>query len=383
VTEIIKILFLAAVGLIFFSYFGYPLSIYFISLIWEKRVKKAAISPNVTLIITAYNEENRIKQKLENTLNLEYPKIKLHVIVVSDGSTDRTNAIVKDYEKNGFELLAITERRGKENAQKEAVNRAKGEVLVFTDVATQLSPEGLKEIVSNFADPSVGCVSSEDKLIGKDGKPSGEGFYVRYEMWLRRLESRVNSLVGLSGSFFAARKAVCEDFSGELQSDFRTVLNSMKLGLRGVSDPRAIGYYLDISDEKLEFDRKVRTVVRGLTVFFRHLEFLNVFRHGLFSYQYLCHKLFRWLVPVFLCIAFISNLILAARSSPFFILLLGQLIFYGLAMWGWKTKSKDTLSSRSFLKIPMFFLTVNASAFVAWLRYLKGQRVVMWTPSER
>jgi glycosyltransferase involved in cell wall biosynthesis len=379
----IEALFLGSIFLIFYSYFGYPFSIHFIGLFRKKTIKKATIFPKVTMIITAYNEEKRIKQKLENSFSLKYPIEKLQIIIASDGSTDRTNAIVENYEKNGIELLALRERQGKENAQKEVVKRAKGEVLVFTDVATQLSREGLEEIVSNFADPTVGCVSSEDRLIGKDGKPSGEGFYVRYEMWLRRLESKVNSLVGLSGSFFAARKVVCEDFSGELQSDFRTVLNSMNLGLRGVSDPQAIGYYLDISDEKLEFDRKVRTVVRGLTVFFRHLEFLNVFRYGLFSYQYLCHKLFRWLVPVFLCIAFISNLILAARSSPFFILFLGQLIFYGLAMWGWKTKSKDTLSSRSFLKIPMFFLTVNASAFVAWLRYLKGQRVVMWTPSER
>jgi glycosyltransferase involved in cell wall biosynthesis len=332
------------------------------------------------MIITAYNEEKRIKDKLDNTLALEYPGEKLQILVASDGSTDRTNEIVKGYEKNGIELVAIDERGGKENAQKEALSKAKGDVIIFSDVATQLDTEGFKEIVFNFADPSIGCVSSEDRLIGKDGKGSGEGFYVRYEMWLRRLESSVNSLVGLSGSFFAARKETCKDFSGEMQSDFRTVLSSIKMGLRGISDPQAIGYYQDVSDDKMEFDRKVRTVIRGLTVFFRNLEFLNMFRYGFFSYEYFCHKLLRWLVPLFLCIALVSNSILALKSYLFFVLLLGQLIFYGLAFWGWKHKRG---ASKVFVKIPMYFLIVNASIVVAWWRYIKGQRLVMWTPSER
>jgi len=136
-------------------------------------------------------------------------------------------------------------------------------------------------------------------------------------MWLRRLESRAGSLVGLSGSLFAARKEVCEDFSGEMQSDFRTVLNSMKMGLRGVSDPLAVGLYQDTANQKREWDRKIRTVLRGLTVFFRHLDLLNSFRYGLFSYQLLCHKLLRWLVPLLLFMALVSNAVLYYRSFIF------------------------------------------------------------------
>jgi len=376
----LETLFIGSIIFTFFAYFGYPTSLWLLVILRERAVKKAPFFPNVTMIITAYNEEDRIKEKLENTLALKYPRENLQIFVASDGSTDRTNAVVQEYGKNGIELLAIKERRGKENAQKEAIKRARGDVLIFTDVATMLDPGAFKEIVFNFADPSVGCVSSEDRMIGKDGKPSGEGFYVRYEMWLRRLESKVNSVVGLSGSFFAARKDVCLDFSGEMQSDFRTVLSSVKMGLRGVSDPQVIGHYQDVSSEKREFDRKVRTVLRGLTVFFKHLEFLNVFRYGLFSYQYFCHKLLRWLVPIFLCIALVSNFILALKSYLFFILLLGQLIFYGLAFLGLKGKTK---TSKTFMKIPMYFIIVNASIFVAWCQYLKGQRLVMWTPSER
>ncbi|MXS79190.1 glycosyltransferase, partial [Nitrosomonas sp. JL21] len=324
------------------------------------------------------NEEKRLNEKLENTLKLNYPAGKLQIIVASDGSTDATNDIVRSYEAQGVELLVMVNRGGKENAQKEAVQYAKGEIIVFSDVATILEPQGLIEVVSNFADPSIGCVSSEDRLIGHDGKPSGEGLYVRYEMWLRCLESQVNSIVGLSGSFFAARKKVCQDFSGDVQSDFRTLLTSMKLGLRGVSDPKAIGSYLNIADEKREFERKVRTVLRGLTVFFKHLEFLNVFQYGLFSYQFFCHKLLRWLVPFFLSAVLISNIILAFTSGFFLFMLAGQLAFYGIGIYGWL---KQSLSG--VLKIPMFFLVVNTAIAVAWWKYLTGSRIVLWDPSVR
>ena len=363
---------------VFYAYFGYPLTLVLLKNVRQQEVRKKRNDVSATLIITAFNEEMRIREKLENSLALEYAENKLQILVASDGSTDATNEIVRSYADKGIELLKVVTRGGKENAQKEAVGYARGEVIVFSDVATILEPGGLQEIVANFADPSVGCVSSEDRLIGRDGKPGGEGFYVRYEMWLRRLESEVNSLVGLSGSFFAARREVCQDFSGNVQSDFRTLLSSMKLGLRGVSDPLAIGSYLDIADEKREFERKVRTVLRGLTVFFMHLEFLNIFKYGLFSYQFFCHKLLRWLVPLFLVVILASNVVLALSSSFFLVLLISQLAFYGIAIYDWLTQSL-----RGVFKIPMFFLVVNVAIAVAWWQYVTGKRIVLWNPSQR
>lgn len=366
--------------LIFHAYFGYPLSLRILRTFRRNLVKKGTFEPPVTLIITACNEERRIREKLENTVALDYPLESLQILIASDGSTDETNRIVQGYTEKGIDLLAFPERRGKENAQKDAVAHATGDVIVFSDVATRLDPNGLREIVANFADPSIGCVSSVDRVIDRDGKPCGEGFYVTYEMWLRDLESQVNSLVGLSGSFFAARREVCRDFSGEMQSDFRTVLNSMRLGLRGVSDPDAVGYYQDISDSKKEFDRKVRTVLRGLTVFCRNLEFLNVLHYGLFSYQYFCHKLLRWLVPIFLFTALVSNALLVLGSFPYTTFLLLQLVFYAIATRGWLAKSPP---AHAGLKIPLYFVTVNAAILVAWWRYMAGKRMVMWAPTER
>ncbi len=373
-------LFVVAVAAAAFAYFGYPCSLMCISLLRSKSVRKGAFLPRLTFLITACNEEKRIRSKLENTLALEYPRELLQVLVASDGSTDSTNAIVREFADHGVELLQITERRGKESAQKDAVAVAVGEVIVFSDVATRIAPDALEKMMMNFADPAVGCVSSVDRVVGCDGKPCGEGAYVRYEMWLRELESRVSSLVGLSGSFFAARREVCRDFSADMQSDFRTVLNSMKLGLRGVNDPEVIGYYPDVASVSREFDRKVRTVLRGMTVFFRNLEFLNPFRYGLFAYQYFCHKLMRWLVPFFLTIAFASSLIAAIHSQIAMMFLFLQLIFYGLAIVGWLF---PRLHSSVVVKIPLYFMTVNMAIVFAWWRYVRGTRMVMWVPSQR
>jgi len=377
----IEIVFWCSIFLVFFAYIGYPLSLKSLLLFRKIEVKKSDdFKPCISLIITAHNEEKRIKKKLENSLQLKYPNGKLQIIVTSDGSSDRTNEIVKNYENRGIILLPILKREGKENAQKEAVKISDGEVLVFSDVATILEPNSLKDIVSNFSDPTIGCVSSEDKLIRDDGKPSGEGLYVKYEMWLRDVESKVNSLVGLSGSYFAARKEVCQDFSANMQSDFRTLLNSMKLGLRGVSDPNAIGLYLDIADEQKEFQRKVRTVLRGLTVYFNHLEFLNIFRYKIFSYQYFCHKLLRWLVPFFLIGAYFSNAILAVNSSLYFSIMIIHTLFYLAGILS--LRGIINISSK-MAKLPQYFLTVNLSILIAWGKFLRGERIVLWQPSQR
>lgn len=375
-----EILLISSIFLIFFAYFGYPVSLLLVGWIRGRDIKSAAVLPSVTFIVTVHNEEARIKDKLENTFSLDYPKSKLQILVASDGSNDRTNEIVRDYCNQGAVLLEMPDRRGKENAQKEAVEIATGEIIVFSDAATTMEISGLRQLVSNFADPTVGCVSSEDRLLGRDGKPSGEGLYVQYEMWLRALESRANSLVGLSGSLFAARKEVCQDFSGEMQSDFRTVLNSVKMGLRGVSDPLAVGLYQDINDQKREWDRKIRTVVRGLTVFFRHVELLNVFQYGLFSYQLFCHKLLRWLVPFFLILAFVSNLALIHSSFNYGVLLLLQLSLYGFGILG---LLRPKMQEITLVRIPVYFLAVNASILFAWWRYLNGQRILTWTPTIR
>ena len=379
-----EVLFWLSFVFIFYAYFGYPLMLMTVSIFRKHPIERGDIVPNVSFIITAYNEEKNIARKIENTLALDYPRGKLEIIVASDSSSDRTDDIVMSYRSQGVILVRAPERKGKENAQRYAVGVSSGEIFVFSDVATILQPDGLRNIAKNFHDQTVGCVSSIDKFIDKDGKISGEGAYVKYEMFLRKLETKVNSLVGLSGSFFAARREVCQHWATDLQSDFNTLINSVKLGSRGVLDPHSIGYYENITDDKKEFERKVRTVLRGITVFMKSLPMLNPFKYGLFSWQLFSHKLCRWLVPFAMLLLLISNISLvyyqATHLKAYTSLLLIQIVFYATAITGSLNK---TFSSNIFIRIPAFFVTVNISIVIAWLKYLKGIRAVSWEPSRR
>lgn len=374
------IIFWSSLFFIFYAYVGYPFALFSISLFRNRPVKKGNITPSVSLIITSYNEDKRIGEKIENTLKQDYPADKLEIIVASDCSTDRTDDIVKSYQCYGVRLVRALERKGKEAAQHQAVKLASGEILVFSDVATILPSDGIRNIVTNFNDPTVGCVSSVDRLIDRDGKTSGEGAYVRYEMLLRNLETKVNTLVGLSGSFFAARRDVCQDWAIDRQSDFNTLINSVKLGLRGISDLESIGYYKQLVDDRKEFERKVRTVLRGIVVFMKSLSLLNPFRYGLFSWQLFSHKLCRWLVPFAMILVFLSNTFLISSSSFYRFTLSLQVVFYSIG-------SASILSQRfpkdEFLKIPSFFILVNCSILYAWCRYARGDRIVGWNPSKR
>jgi glycosyltransferase involved in cell wall biosynthesis len=370
-----EIAFWSCVALVVYSYIGYPCALAALALVRSRPVIRRAITPRVSFIITAHNEEARIAQKLDNTLRQDYPAAALEIIVASDCSTDRTDDIVRACGSR-VTLVRAPERRGKEAAQQLALRGASGDILVFSDVATALAPNGVSTIVSNFADPTVGCVSSEDRFVDADGRVSGEGAYVRYEMFLRSLESRVNSLVGLSGSFFAARRGVCRRWAADRQSDFSTLLNAVQMGLRGVSDPMSAGYYRNINDQRREFDRKVRTVARGIAVFAANLGMLNVFRYGLFSWQLASHKLTRWLVPFALAGAALSSAWLAAESPLYGAAALAQGAFYAAAIAGRRTGSR-------LLRIPAFFVVSNLAVAAAWLRFVRGDRMTTWTPSER
>ncbi|HSL20175.1 MAG TPA: glycosyltransferase family 2 protein [Vicinamibacterales bacterium] len=364
-----------SVALVIYAYLGYPCALLALAAIRTRPVRKGRELPLVSFIITAHNEDNRIAAKIENTLAQDYPVDRHEIIVASDCSTDRTDAIAGGYAPR-VRLVRTAERHGKEAAQRLAIEASRGDILVFSDVATALAPGGVSSLVRNFSDATVGCVSSVDRSVDAAGRVSGEGAYVRYEMFLRRLETAVNSLVGLSGSLFAARRDVCRRWAADRQSDFSTLLNAVELGYRGVLDPDSVGYYSNIDDERREFQRKVRTVVRGLAVLASNARMLNPLRYGIFAWQLASHKLCRWLVPFAMIAALVSNAALAPSSVVYELMLALQLSFYAAALGGLRTRS-------AALRIPAFLLLVNVAALTAWIRYVRGQRIIAWTPSER
>jgi glycosyltransferase involved in cell wall biosynthesis len=371
--------FWSCVAFVAYAYMGYPIMLYALASVRSRPVHAASSTPRISLIITARNEEARIGAKLDNTLALDYPRECLEIIVASDCSSDRTHTIVQEYAPHSIRLVVSPERRGKEFAQQCAIAASSMDILVFSDVATQLDPSGLRSIVRSFADPSVGCVSSEDRVLGPDGRVSGEGAYVRYEMWLRSLETELGSVVGLSGSFFAARREVCQDWKADLPSDFTTLLNSLKLGLRGVSDPAAIGYYVDLADGRREYSRKVRTIVRGMSALLHHLELLNPFRFGLASWQLFSHKLCRWLVPFAMAAALVANAVLAWDSAFYATIGIAQVLGYGVAAAVLSTRGQVT----GIARILSFFVLANVSILNAWYLLVRGHRFTTWEPSRR
>jgi glycosyltransferase involved in cell wall biosynthesis len=371
----LELVYWSSVALVFYAYLGYPCALMALSLVRRQPVRKAPITPGVSFIITAHNEASRIAEKIENTLAQTYPSARLEVLVASDCSVDGTDEIVLRYSPR-VRLVRALERKGKEAAQRLAIEASSGEILIFSDVATALAPNGVATIVRNFSDPGVGCVSSVDRFVDADGHTSGEGAYVRYEMFLRTLETRVNGLVGLSGSFFAARRIVCRRWTDGRQSDFSTLLNAVEMGFRGVLDPGTAGYYRNLTDQNREFERKIRTVVRGLAVLASNARMLNPLRFGLFAWQLASHKLCRWLVPFGMAGALVSNLLLASGSTFYAALLVGQAAFYMAAIGGLRSDSR-------MLRMPSFLLLANLAVLAAWSRFICGDRMIVWTPSER
>ncbi len=367
---------IAAVG-VFYPYAGYPLLLLLVRRLVSTSARVAMSGlPTISMIVPVHNEASRLERKIANTLALDYPADRLEIIVVSDGSTDDTAALVRAKGNPRLTLIELPERRGKAAALNAGLARATGDIVVFTDASIALAGDSIRSIVRPFADPRVGCVSGEDRIADT----GGEGLYGRYELYLRRLESNVHSIVGASGSFYAQRRTLCSQFSEGMAPDFLSVLRTVQQGYRAISEPGAVGEMSSVKDPRQEFERKVRTLLRGMTALFAYTSLLNPFRYGFFAFALWSHKILRWTVPFFLVAALLAPVVLLDR--PFFALVFGaQVVFYATAViaiaeWG---NLHRTLPGR----IALYFSSVNAAILAAWYRYSLGVRQEVWTPSHR
>ncbi len=378
-TIFLLIVFWLSLGLIFWTYLGYAIFLKALSIGRKSHIRDESHLPTVSLIATAYNEEKRIAEKLENSLNIDYPSEKYEIIIVSDGSTDQTDEIIRTYCLRGVKLVETGKRIGKHNGQQLGVEQASGEIIVFTDIATMIDSDGIRNIVRNFADPRVGCVSGLDKIESSNSS-SGEGAYVRYEMKVRELESRVNSLVGVSGSFFAARKSLCDDWKGDFSTDFYLPLKSYMRGYKSILDSSALGRYKVADDHSNEFRRKVRTVVHGIDVLMNNTSVMNLFKCGFFSIQIISHKLIRWLVPFLMLLLLFSNLFLIRDGDLYFVTFIIQVMGY-FAVLAYHVIAK--LREISIFRVPYFFFLANLSILAAWIEYVRGERYIWWEATKR
>jgi len=376
----LNIIFWAGVAALAYTYLGYPLLLFILSRVRSRQVLAASCTPSISIIITAYNEERDLAAKLNNTLALDYPKDKLEIIVASDCSSDATDSIAASFAAQGVRLHRQTQRLGKTAAQNAAVELAKGEIILFSDATTLYRPDVLKTMVRNFADPSIGCVAGQ--LIYVDPSNSGVGrsavSYWSYEVFLKRHESQVRSLIGVSGCLYAVRRSAYVPLYHEACSDFIIATKMVEQGLRAIYEPDAICEEQTNSRGDKEFAMRVRVITQTYNDLWRHRHMLNPLHAGVYAIELLSHKVMRYLVPVFLFIIFVSSLLLATRSTFYLVILMAQVACYLFALGGYLLERVGFHTK--LLALPHYFLLANLAATVAFYKFLRGERYARWEP---
>ena len=388
-TAFLTILFWTGLLLLLYTYIGYALVLTIIS--WFRRSYAAPHFtddqlPDVTVLIAAYNEEDFIEDKINNTLSLDYPMDKLSVFIVSDGSTDHTPQIVKKI--HAVKLFHETLRKGKIHAVNRVMKAVTTPIVIFTDANTLLSPQSLKNIVRHYQDPQVGGVAGEKRIIKRDSDNptgSGEGVYWKYESWLKKKDSDVNSIVGAAGELFSIRTELYED--GDENAIIEDFLLSMGIAARGyrfIYEREACATETASVSIREEWKRKVRICTGGFQAIARLKHLLNPLKYGMLSFQYISHRVLRWtLAPISLPLVLVSNIWLAAAtgSSLYSIMLTGQVGFYLLAFLGYVMRERK-ISIKGFF-VPYYFVIMNLAVFAGFKRFLLGQQSVIWDKAAR
>lgn len=377
----LQIVFWLALAALLYTYFGYPLLVFLVSILFPKKVSKNDFEPKVTILITAYNEEKAIRSKLENTLKIEYPKDKLEILVASDGSDDRTDEIVKEFENKGVRLFHQSGRKGKTYTQNKAVEKATGEIILFSDATTDYQPNVLQEILPNFADETVGCVAGKLVYVDKSNSDVGKGAksYWNYETFIKESESNACSLIGASGCLYAVRRSAYQPMYSEACSDFLICTIVYRQGLRSIYEPNAICIEETNKRADNEMKMRIRVISQTFTDLWRNRSMMNPFKSGFYAIELISHKLFRYAVPVFLFLILITSAVLSFTSIFFAIILLLQIIFYGLALFAGILEKAGL--KVGLLAIPLYFVLTNFASVIGFYKFLSGERYATWEPN--
>ncbi len=375
-----QIVFWTCVFLLAYIYVGYPILVYLVGRLFPRSVKLGHIEPTVSILITAFNEESSIRAKLENTLQIDYPKDKLEIVVASDGSTDRTDEIVEAFRERGVTLFRQEGRVGKTETQNNAVRALKGEIVLFSDATTTYQKDVFERILPNFADPAVGCVAGRLVYVNDDNSSVGQGArsYWSYETFLKAAESRATSLIGASGCLYAVRKSAYEPMYPEACSDFLICMSLYRKGLRSVFAPDAVCYEATNDRAGHELSMRVRVISQTFTDLWRNRDMLNPLNSGFYGIQLISHKLLRYSVPFILIILFVVSVLLAGQSPFYAGVLVLQLTFYFLALGGWLIES--TGRHIGVVAIPFYFVLANLASAVGFYKFVRGENYARWEP---
>lgn len=391
----LKIIFWTLFFIIVYTYVGYGILLFTIIKIrrFFKIGKKVEIDPSyepeVTLFIAAYNEKDYVDAKMKNTLSLEYPKDKLNIIWVTDGSDDGTPDLLQGYPNTTVHHLDA--RNGKIGAMNRGMEFVKTPIVIFSDANTNLGKESIRRIVNLFSNPKVGCVSGEKRIISKESdvaSGAGEGLYWKYESALKKWDAELYSVVGAAGELFAIRTPLYRHVEKDtLLDDFIISLRVAQDGYIIQYDPEAYAIESASANVKEELKRKVRISAGGIQSIVRLRSLLNIFKYGTLSFQYISHRVLRWsLTPLCLILLIPVLTILAVNEGVmdfgfYSILFWLQLLFYAAALLGWFLENRETRVKILF--IPYYFFIMNLSVVLGFFRYMKKSQSVNWERAKR
>lgn len=375
--------FWVCLGLVIYIYVGYPIAVFLLTRILGRDIDKADIGPRVTVLIAAFNEEREIERTVLNKLSQDYPPARLDVIVVSDGSTDRTDEIVGDLARRNegrVRFLRQEPRQGKTQALNVAATHAPGDILVFADANSIYAPDAIRRLVRSFADPSIGYVTGQMIYTNPDGSGIGEGsgVYMRYENLLRTLENRLGSVVGVDGGIDAVRRELYTTMRSDQLPDFVLPLSVVEQGKRVVYEPTAFLYEPALSGAVDEFRMRVRVTLRALWALYDKRNLLNPLRYPLFSWQLISHKVLRYGAFLPLTGVLVFNA-LAVGEHPFYLwFFVLQLVAYTFAALGHLLGHSPGWTSR--LLVPYYFVILNTACAFAFWKFINRQKIVLWKP---
>lgn len=375
-----EFLFWLSLSTILFVYFGYPLLLWAIQKIRKRPVFKRVIQPSVSILIAAYNEEDCIAQTIENKLSLNYPRNRMEIIVVSDASTDRTNAIVQRYWANGVKLIVQPRRMGKTAALNRAFEECTGKIIVFSDANSIYHRDALLRLVQNFGDPKVGYVTGQMNYHDEKESVIGEGCqsYMGYENRLRTLETAVGSVVGVDGGIDAIRKDLFRPMRHDMLPDFILPLRVVEQGFRVVYEPRAHLIEPTLDHSKDELKMRIRVILRSFSAVWAMRTILNPFRYGFFSFQLLIHKVLRYLIGLFQIALFVSSCFLAGEALFYLVFLALQGMFYLMSAAGFLLEFRR--KKLPIISYAYYFCLLNGAALLALWKFLKGESYITWQP---
>lgn len=393
--EALYIIFWLAIFIVFYTYLGYGILLFFLVRLKRLLRKETPIrhsddfEPDVCMFVAAYNEKAYVDEKVKNHLSLAYPQKKIQHVWITDGSDDGTEEALRKYPH--LEVYHQPERGGKIGAINRGMQYVKAPIVIFSDANTTLSPDAVRIMAGFFADPGVGCVAGEKRIIMGDKEQAasaGEGIYWKYESTLKKWDAELYSVVGAAGELFAIRRELFQEVEKDtLLDDFMISLRIASKGYTIQYSPDAYAIESSSANVKEELKRKVRIAAGGIQSIVRLKHLLNPFRYGILSFQYISHRVLRWtLTPALLPLILVLNILLADKegflsAGPYNLLLVLQVLFYLAAMVGaWLENRKIRFK---LLFIPYYFFVMNYAVFLGVFRYMKGRQSVNWDRAKR